>query len=130
MQEVFMNCLGKNKIEILEVISLIGPFPNVKNILQGTTKLNSGSGGSDVQIVMDKMFDGTGKEIKAETEDSIRRVDLEIAFCDEQVIVAVMPDENNENARPLDDDGKRVLLFTREDDLFERLEALRVNEID
>ena len=122
-----MNCLGKNKIEILEVISLIGPFPNVKNILQGTTKVSTGQEGSEVQIVMERMVDGTGKEIKA---DEVRRVDLEVAFCDERAIVVLMPNEDNENAKPLDDNGKRVLLFVREDELDEKLEGLRANEID
>ena len=130
MQEVFMNCLGRNKIEILEVISLIGPFPNVKNILQGTTKISGGSDGTDVQIVMEKMVDGTGKTIDAGTDDNIRRVDLEVAFSDERAIVVLMPDEDNKDAKPLDNDGKRVLLFVREDDLDEQLEKLRVNEID
>ena len=131
MQEVFMNCLGRNRIEILEVISLIGPFPNVKNILQGTTTVSIGGGGdrSEVQIVMDKMIDGTGKQIDAGTEDNIRRVDLEVAFFDERAIVVVMPPEEG-TAEPLDDDGKRVLVFVREDDIEEKLEQWRVNEID
>lgn len=131
MQEVFMNCLGKNKLEVLEVISIIGPFPNIKNVLQGTTKLMSGTDGSDMQIVMDSMVDGTGKEIMAGTDDNIRRVDLQVAFCDERVIVAVMPPgDDDANAKPLDEDGKRVLLFVKEDDLDEKLEELRVNELD
>lgn len=129
MQEVFMNCLGRNKIEILEVISIIGPFPNVKNVLQGTTKITGGSSGSDVEIVYDTMFDGTGKEIKSGTDHNIRRVNLDVAFCDERAIVAVVPDDDaNDNA--LDNDGKRVLLFVREDELDEKLESLRVNELD
>jgi len=127
MQEVFMNCLGRNRIEILEVISLIGPFPNVKNQLQGTTEISTD--GQAVQIVMDRMVDGTGKEIKSDSGDNIRRVDLEVAFSDERVILVVMPDSDNKNTQPLDDNGKRVLLFIREDDLDERLEELRVNEI-
>jgi len=130
MQEVFMNSLGRNKIEILEVISLIGPFPNVKNILQGTTKISSGSDSTDVQITMDKMVDGTGKTIDAGSDDNIRRVDLEVVFSDERAIVVLMPDKDNTNAKPLDNDGKRVLLFVREDDLDDKLEGLRVNEID
>lgn len=131
MQEVFMNCLGKNKIEVLEVISVFGPFPNVKNVLQGTTKIMSENGGSDVQIVMDSMFDGTGREIMAGNDDNIRRVDLQVAFCHERVIVALMPpDDDSANAKPLDDDGKRVLLFLKEDDLDDKLEELRVNELD
>jgi len=130
MQEVFLNCIGSNRIEILEVISLLGPFPNVKNILQGTTKMiNDKGSNADVQIVMDKMFDGTGKEILAGTDDNIRRVDLQIAFCDERVIVAVVPPEgkNKDNTiNPLDNDGKRVLLFVKENKLDEKLDALRV----
>ena len=122
-----MNCLGRNRIEILEVISLIGPFPNVKNQLQGTTEISTD--GQAVQIVMDRMVDGTGKEIKSDSGDNIRRVDLEVAFSDERVILVVMPDSDNKNTQPLDDNGKRVLLFIREDDLDERLEELRVNEI-
>lgn len=131
MKELFMNCLGKNKIEILEVISIFGPFPNVKNVLEGTAKISSGIAGSEVEIVYDKMFDGTGKEIMAGTDDNIRRVDLDVAFCDERAIVVVMPDDNsNANIKALDNDGKRILVFVKEDDLDEKLEGLRVNEID
>lgn len=129
MKEVFLNCLGKNKIEILEVISIFGPFPNVKNIMQGTAKPSSGISGSEMQIIYDKMIDGTGKEITAGTDDNIRRVDLEVAFCDERAIVVVMPDDNT-NSKAIDNDGKRILLFVREDDLDEKLEELRVNELN
>ena len=126
-----MNCVGRKRIEILEVISLIGPFPNVKNILQGTTTISrESSNGSEVEIVMDKMVDGTGKEIKAGAEGDIRRVNLEVAFFDERAIVVVVPKEDDDNSKPLDDNGKRILLFVREDDLDEKLEAYRVNEID
>ena len=128
MQEVFMNCLGRNRIEILEVISLIGPFPNVKNILQGTTKISGGIEGADVQITMEKMVDGTGKTIDAGTDDNIRRVDLEVAFSDERAIVVLMP--GGDTANPLADNGKRVMLFVKEDDLDEKLEGYRVNEIE
>jgi len=129
MQEVFMNFLGRNKIEILEIVSIFGPFPNVKNVLQGTASIMSGSGGSEVQIVMDSMYDGTGKEIMAGKKDNNRMVDLEIAFFDERAIVVVMPNDDNNDAKVLDDDGKRVLLFVKEDDLDEKLELFRVNEI-
>jgi hypothetical protein len=129
MQEVFLNCIGKNRLEILEVISLFGPFPNIKNTLLGTTKMINTSNNDNscmMQIVMDSMIDGTGKEILAGTEDNIRRVDLQVAFCDERVIVAVVPNDND-NDNPLDDDGKRVLLFIKENDLDEKLDALRVS---
>ncbi|OEU05923.1 hypothetical protein FRACYDRAFT_257292 [Fragilariopsis cylindrus CCMP1102] len=129
MQEVFLNCIGKNRLEILEVISLFGPFPNIKNTLLGTTKMISTSNNDNscmMQIAMDSMIDGTGKEILAGTEDNIRKVDLQVAFCDERVIVAVVPSDND-NDNPLDDDGKRVLVFTKEKDLDEKLDELRVS---
>lgn len=31
MQEVFLTCQGKGRVEIFEVISILGPFPNVRN---------------------------------------------------------------------------------------------------
>ena len=129
MQEVFLNCIGKNRLEILEVISLFGPFPNIKNTLLGTTKMINTSNNDNscmMQIAMDSMIDGTGKEILAGTEDNIRIVDLQVAFCDERVIVAVVPNDND-NDNPLDDDGKRVLVFTKEKDLDEKLDELRVS---
>lgn len=129
MQEVFLNCIGKNRLEILEVISLFGPFPNIKNTLLGTTKMINTSNNDNscmMQIAMDSMIDGTGKEILAGTEDNIRKVDLQVAFCDERVIVAVVPNDND-NDNPLDDDGKRVLVFTKEKDLDEKLDELRVS---
>ena len=130
MQEVFLNCIGKNRLEILEVISLFGPFPNIKNTLLGTTKMintsNNDNSSCMMQIAMDSMIDGTGKEFLAGTEDNIRIVDLQVAFCDERVIVAVVPNDND-NDNPLDDDGKRVLVFTKEKDLDEKLDELRVS---
>ena len=45
LQEVFLSCLGRNRLEVLEVIRILGPFPNVKNVLQGAAKVGSGSRG-------------------------------------------------------------------------------------
>ena len=126
LQEVFMSCLGRNRLEILEVIRLLGPFPNVKNVLQGTTNVNNKN--NSMQIVMDSMLDGTGKEILAGTEDNIRRVDLHIEFCDERAIVAVVPPEDGTTrSSPLEENGKHILVFVKEDDLDEKLDSLRVS---
>ena len=129
LQEVFMTCLGKNRLELLEVIRILGPFPNVKNILQGTTKL-LGSNENNIkglQIVMDSMVDGTGKEILAGTDDNVRRVDLQIHFADQRAIVAVVPPESgNVREDPLQDNGSNVLVFIQEKELDEKLNALRV----
>ena len=129
LQEVFMSYLGRNRMEVLEVIRILGPFPNVKNILQGTTQITS-KGGDDVttlNIVVDSMVDGTGKEILAGTEDNIRRVDLQVYFADERAIVAVVPpDGDGYRSNPLEDNGANVLVFIKEEELEEKLDALRV----
>jgi hypothetical protein len=126
LQEVFMSCLGRNRLEILEVIRLLGPFPNVKNVLLGTTKVSNKD--NMMHIVMDSMLDGTGKEILAGTEDNIRRVDLHMEFCDERAIVAVVPPEDGTTrSSPLEENGKHVLVFVKENDLDEKLDSLRVS---
>ena len=146
LQEVFLSCLGRSRLEILEVIRILGPFPNVKNILQGNTKINKGKNGNDgafgnvenIQIVMDSMIDGTGKEILAGKQDNVRKVDLQIYFSDERAIVAVVPPSTSTSSsngsggtvrqnNPLENNGSNVLVFVREEDLDEKLDSLRVS---
>lgn len=129
MQEVFLTCQGKGRIQVLEVISILGPFPNVRNTLQGDSKVSRV--GDDVQeweITYDSMIDGTGKEILAGTDDNIRRVKLQVYFADPNAILAVVPPESGA-ARddPLQDDGVNALLFLREDDLDAKLDMMRVS---
>ena len=128
LQEVFLSAMGKNRIELLEVIRVLGPFPNVKNILQGDTKIDrSGDDVSTLQITYDSMVDGTGKEIMAGTDDNIRRAGLQVYFSDEQVLVAAVPPEDGKvRSNLLEDGGKNVLVFIQEPELDEKLDALRV----
>lgn len=133
LQEVFLSCMGRNRIEVSEVIRILGPFPNVRNILQGSTKIGAPKNGVEtMNIVMDSMVDGTGKEILAGTEDNIRRVNLQIYFSDEKAIVAVVPPETTDGGSPvrsdpLENNGAHVLVFVREEDLDEKLDSLRVS---
>lgn len=128
MQEVFLTCQGRNRIEILEVIRIIGPFPNVRNILRGDSSVTSSEEMTEWEIVMDSMTDGTGKEILAGTEDNIRRVKLHVYFADPSAILAVVPPESGGlREDPLEDDGAHALLFVRENDMEAKLEKLRVN---
>jgi hypothetical protein len=133
LQEVFFNALGKNRVELLEVIRLLGPFPNVKNTLQGTIQYaNNNNNNNDIlQITMDSMVDGTGKEIMAGTADNIRRVSLQVELVSEPVLVMVVPNmkENKSTRRsdPLQDNGQHILVFVKEDELNEKLDALRVS---
>jgi hypothetical protein len=126
LQEIFLTCQGRNRIELFEVISILGPFPNVRNTLQGASEVTLGDV-TDWTIAMDSMIDGTGKEILAGKEDNIRRVKLQIYFSDANAIVAVVPPENGKpRENPLENSGYNVLLFVREDAIDEKLEALRV----
>ena len=126
MQEVFLTLKGRNRIELLEVIRILGPFPNVLNILQGDSKAKPSQPATEWEIVMDSMVDGTGKEILAGTEDNVRRVNLQVYFCDPNAILAVVPPESGLRDDPLQENGANVLLFVREDDLDAKLEMLRV----
>jgi hypothetical protein len=126
LQEIFLTCQGKNRIELFEVISILGPFPNVRNTLQGASEVTLGDV-TDWTIAMDSMIDGTGKELLAGKEDNIRRVKLQIYFSDPNAIVAVVPPDNGKlRENPLEMNGYNVLLFVREDAIDEKLEALRV----
>ncbi len=128
LQEVFWSCLGKNRMQVLEIIRILGPFPNVRNTLEGTTKLLKGDTVPTLNIVMDSMIDGTGKEILAGTADNIRRVNLQLHFADERVMVAVVPTtDGEERVDPLEKNGSNVLVFLREENLDEKLDALRVS---
>jgi hypothetical protein len=129
MQEVFLTLHGRNRIELLEVIRIIGPFPNVRNILQGGSSVKSSEEDFvEWEIVMDSMIDGTGKEILAGTEDNIRRVKLQVYMADSNAILAMVPPESGGfREDPLEDDGAHILLFVREEDLDAKLEMLRVN---
>lgn len=128
MQEVFLTCQGRNRIELLEVIRIIGPFPNVRNILSGDSSVTSCEEMTEWEIVMDSMTDGTGKEILAGTEDNIRRVKLHVYFADHSAILAVVPPESGGlREDPLEEGGAHALLFVRDNDMEAKLEKLRVN---
>ena len=124
LQEVFLTFQGRSRFEMYEVISVIGPFPNVRNTLQGRSQL---TGQNVWKITMDSMIDGTGKELLAGKEENLRKVDLQIVFCDKNAIVAAVPLEGGSpRVDPLEDKGQHLLVFVREDDLDYELERLRV----
>ena len=134
LQEVFLSFIGRNRIEIQEVIRILGPFPNVKNTLVGQSAFARGKDSDDDvvdwKLTWDSMVDGTGKEILAGKEENLQRVDLQVYFSSPSVVVAVVPpDADNISVRrtdPWQDNGQHVLVFVREDNLLEELEKLRV----
>ena len=142
LQEVFLSCIGKSRLELLEVIRIIGPFPNVRNTLEGVAKIgkrglvyDSGIRSSDgeeksmtqLTITYDSMIDGTGKQLTAGMDNNVRTLDVHIAFADENAIVAVVPnDDGSVREDPFEDNGANILFFAKEEILEAKLEALRV----
>lgn len=117
LQELFLT-VGRNRLTCLEVVRIIGPFPNVKNTLIGTPSLK----GDDLKICYTSMIDGTGKEILAGKEENKRIVDLKVLFGSRDALLCRVPGEED----AFRDEGKDLLVFVRENDLDTKLETLRV----
>jgi hypothetical protein len=148
LQDVFLTIgrdgSGESKTaRLMEVISILGPFPNVRNTLQGKitditsteavnadTNVNVPVKKDYLKICYDSMFDGLGKEISAGKEDNLRYVELEVVFADELALVCVVPKDGNGNGSDstfsdYGEKGENVLLFLKEEDLDYKLEQLR-----
>jgi hypothetical protein len=119
LQEVFLSLPGRNRVQFIEVIRVLGPFPNVRNTLNGSGMTKAEG---EWKITWDSMIDGTGKELLADKEENTRLVELKVQYCDETMIVANVPGDEN----PLAENGKNVLLFIRDENMEEKLETLRV----
>ena len=131
MEEVFIRFLMSGKrIEVLEVIRILGPFPNVRNTLLGDIEMSKKSQQS-MNFCFDSMVDGTGKEILAGEESNKKLVNLHVLYADQNAMVLVVPPADESIV--LDDDyiygnnGKNILLFTKTDDLQSELARLRVD---
>ena len=136
LQEMYLLLGYNNRWELLEVIRILGPFPNVRNTLKGevTMKKNNMSQkreGVRMEIAYQSMIDGTGKEILAGKDDNVKRVKLDVWFANEQALVCTtVPEDGDESeggngGDPLSGDGSNILLFVKEEDLDGNLEKLR-----
>jgi len=132
LQEVFLNIGNKAKIEMYEVIRILGPFPNVKNTLLGDVSImsknkkrnNNNNNEKMLDIQFNSMIDGTGKEILAGTSENIRNVDLSVLYASEQIVICKVPDSDDDEEEK--DDGSNLLIFFQEVDVEAELELLRV----
>lgn len=144
LQDIFLTIgrdgSGEGKtLRLMEVIRILGPFPNVRNTLEGKiTKMNSQENENAavnkralrkdvIQICYDSMMDGLGKQITAGTVDNLRYVDLEVLFADERALVCVVPSQAQSSTGDgsIGEKGENVLFFLKEDDLDYKLEELR-----
>lgn len=148
LQDIFLTVgnigLKGGSWRMMEVIRILGPFPNVRNTLLGQVADvrkgpsmgdQSHGGRTGIQVRYDSIVDGVGKELNAGKQEDTRFVDLDVLFVDEEIIVCLVPSSDTVDG---DDalglgagaaagkDGKNVLLFLKEDELEEKLELMRV----
>jgi len=133
LQEVFLT-LGRKSVETIEVLRILGPFPNIRNTLTGRTKIVDANDGATatrssntIRIVYDRMVDGLGKEISAGKSVNERTIDLDVLHASELAIVCRpstldSPTEDD----PLANQGSSLLVLFAEPDLSAQLEMLRV----
>eukprot|EP00522_Entomoneis_paludosa_P001985 CAMPEP_0172473640 /NCGR_PEP_ID=MMETSP1065-20121228/68957_1 /TAXON_ID=265537 /ORGANISM="Amphiprora paludosa, Strain CCMP125" /LENGTH=380 /DNA_ID=CAMNT_0013231815 /DNA_START=79 /DNA_END=1221 /DNA_ORIENTATION=- len=138
LQEVFLQMPGRNQLQLSEVIRILGPFPNVKNTLEGSCTTGKTSGSDDDsevaewKITWETMTDGTGKELLAGKQENVQKLSLQVHFCTSQVLVAAVPPNlENPSERPkkdalFEENGKNLLVFVKEEDIDAKLESLRV----
>jgi len=115
---------GGGKWKLMEVIRILGPFPNVRNTLQGQIIDVKQSSKSRIKIRYDSIIDGIGKELKSDGEERI--IELTVLFVNEDAIICAVPNSDTKNV--LGNDGANVLVFLKENDLETKLKQMRVSE--
>ena len=150
LQEMFIT-VGRKRIETIEVIRILGPFPNIRNSLSGQVKVMTDARSSQstaattttgrntnrksIRIVYDRMVDGLGKEI-ATAPNKERSFILDILHVSDSAIVCSVPnnDQKDEKQKQSREDlntadigsGSSLLILVAENDLNTQLETLRV----
>ncbi|CAN0507999.1 unnamed protein product [Ectocarpus sp. 12 AP-2014] len=120
MQDFFMTLEGGSNtarnIVTIEVLRVIGPFPNLRNTLSGDCE-STGAGSLNIRYT--SMIDGTGKETGgSQTGEQDRVVDVDVAFVGQGVLV--LESVSAKSKEPLS------LVFAKEPDLEGELAKLRV----
>lgn len=145
MQEMFIT-VGRKRIETIEVIRILGPFPNIRNSLSGqvkvmtdtkspqTTAATTNTNRKSIRIVYDRMVDGLGKEISAPNKE--RSFLLDILHVSDSAIICRVPSKDKEDEKQAQqredlktadiDSGSSLLILVAEKDLNAQLETLRV----
>lgn len=114
MEDLFVS-FKKNKaqgrtIETIEVLRVLGPFPNLRNTLYGTYEAQSPN---SLTIKYSSFVDGTGKEITSGTAATDQAVSIKVVFVGSELLIF--------EAKP-----QQLMVFAQETDLTDALSALRV----
>jgi vacuolar-type H+-ATPase subunit H len=135
LQEVFLTLGPKSRVQMYEVIRILGPFPNVRNTLVGKSAVDKPRGAQATtavqpwRITWQSLIDGTGKEILSGSQ--VRNVDMEVLWCDASLLLcaakfADTASTEGTNEDLLHDDGRDLFVFVREAKMESKLDALRV----
>jgi len=87
-EATFLEVSKKLKLKTTEVIRVLGPFPNCKNLLTGGIAVD----GSSSQIKYASMIDSTGKTLMP--LDDVRKVPIEIVLLSEDAMVLDLGNSN------------------------------------
>jgi hypothetical protein len=109
LEDVFLSLERDGTCAVTEVIRVLGPFPNVKNLLSGRSSIKP----SSLRLKYTKVIDGTGAEL---TSTQARTVNLRLVALSRRLLVVAASSV----------DGDDWLVFEREDDIEDALDKLRV----
>jgi hypothetical protein len=115
LEDIFLS-LAPKRVLTSEVIRVLGPFPNVKNTLEGTSKVRAGA---TLDLSYDTVVDGLGATL---TDTQARKVSFDLVALTRDVLVLRAP------VNPVG--GDEWLVFERELDLAAALDKLRVAPVD
>lgn len=118
MEDTFVNFKGGRQgrqIETIEVLRVMGPFPNIRNTLSGTYQT---IGLDTLSIKYTSMIDGTGKEITSGSAAMDKVSEFGVLFVGADVLV-LEPKGIKSAEVPL-------MVLQKEKDLRDALEKLRV----
>ncbi|CAM9131171.1 unnamed protein product [Choristocarpus tenellus] len=126
MEDFFLSISGSGatgrRIEVVEVMRILGPFPNVRNTLKGMCK---GVGPNSLSIKYTSMVDGTGKEVKSGKGELDRDFEVDVAFAGMDVMVMALKGKGEGDSARGGNWGQ--LVFRREPDISDALAKLRVD---
>ena len=120
MEDTFITFGGSRSsgkaVETIEVLRVLGPFPNVRNTLTGTFQTQ---GPNALSITYSSLVDGTGKQITSGSAATDRAISIGILFAGTSLLV-LEPKTSTASKET------QLMIFAKEDNLEGALSALRV----